>query len=253
LRSGNGVGYGCCCAGEARARGLSGVVCAVDCVAAALCAVGLLVEGGDGAGRLGALRCGSLRAGAGVGGRIVLAVVGVVETGSDRGRGAVALVLLAVCGKEDHANLLLLDGGLVGGFNAGPDLRDREALCGVGGDGDGLDEELVFAADVKGRVLLHGLEENLDFDMAGGLDAAGVWAHAVPGGRLLEVAGRVEFVEVDVLFRRGGLDLESDSGTGRVGQAQDLGDFVGERAYSQWYVSHVVASWLLGQLDGGCR
>jgi hypothetical protein len=97
------------------------------------------------------------------------------------------------------------------------------------------------------------LEEDLDFDMAGGLDAARVWAHAVPEWRLLEVAGRGEFVEVDVLFRRSGLDLESDSGTGRVGQAQDLGDFVGERAYSQWYVSHVVASWLLGQLDGGYR
>lgn len=47
---------------------------------------------------------------------------------------------------------------------------------------------------------------------------------------------------MDVLFRRGGLDLEGDRSACRVGEAQDLGDFVGEGAYSQWNVSHVVAS-----------
>ena len=47
---------------------------------------------------------------------------------------------------------------------------------------------------------------------------------------------------MDVLFGCGGLDLEGDRSACRVGEAQDLGDFVGEGAYSQWNVSHVVAS-----------
>lgn len=74
-----------------------------------------------------------------------------------------------------------MDGGLGSALNARPDLRDSLAVGSVGGDGDGLDEELVFAADVERRILLHGLEENLDFDMAGGFDAAGVGSHAVSG------------------------------------------------------------------------
>lgn len=64
---------------------------------------------------------------------------------------------------------------------------------------------------------------------------------------MLEVAGRVESVGLCVLFRRGGLDLEGDRSAGRVGEAQDLGDLVGERAYVHRYVSQVVASWLSGQ------
>ena len=60
---------------------------------------------------------------------------------------------------------------------------------------------------------------------------------------VLEVAGVVESVEVNALFGSGSLDLEGDRGACRVGEAQDLGDFVGEGAYSQWNVSHVVASW----------
>ena len=51
---------------------------------------------------------------------------------------------------------------------------------------------------------------------------------------VLEAAGIVDSVEKDVLFRCGGLDLESDRRARRVGEAQDLGDFVGEGACSQW-------------------
>lgn len=74
-----------------------------------------------------------------------------------------------------------MNGRLGGALNARPDLGDSLAVGSVGGDGDGLDEELVFAANVERRVLLHGLEENLDFDMARGLDTAGVGSYAVPG------------------------------------------------------------------------
>ena len=74
-----------------------------------------------------------------------------------------------------------MNGRLGGALNARPDLRDSEAVGSVGGDSDGLNEELVFAADVERRVLLHGLEENLDFDIAGGLDAAGVGSYTVSG------------------------------------------------------------------------
>lgn len=52
-------------------------------------------------------------------------------------------------------------------------------------------------------------------------------------GRVLEVAGQVKGVEVDVLFGRGGLDLEGDRSACRVGEAQDLRDFMGEGACSQ--------------------
>ena len=62
------------------------------------------------------------------------------------------------------------------------------------------------------------------------------------GEDVLEAAGVVEGVEVDVLFGCGGLYLEGDRRACRVGEAQDLGDFVGEGAYSQRNVSHVVAS-----------
>ena len=56
---------------------------------------------------------------------------------------------------------------------------------------------------------------------------------------------------MDVLFRRGGLDLEGDRSACRVGEAQDLGDFVGEGACSRWICQPgVVASWLSGQLGG---
>ena len=51
---------------------------------------------------------------------------------------------------------------------------------------------------------------------------------------VLEVAGVVESVEVNALFGSGSLDLEGDRGACRVGEAQDLGDFVGEGACSQW-------------------
>lgn len=52
-------------------------------------------------------------------------------------------------------------------------------------------------------------------------------------GTVLEVAGRVKSGYVDVLFGCGGLDLEGDRCARRVGKAQDLGDFVGERAWPQ--------------------
>ena len=68
---------------------------------------------------------------------------------------------------------------------------------------------------------------------------------------VLEVAGVVESVEVNALFGSGSLDLEGDRGACRVGEAQDLGDFVGEGACSRWICQPgVVASWLSGQLGG---
>lgn len=159
-------------------------MCAVDCVAAALCAIGLLVESRDRSNWVGALGCHGLWAvGAGVGRRLVFAVVRVVEAGSGGGCDAIGLVLLAVCRQEYNSNLLLLDRRLGGALNAGPDLRNSEAWGSVGGDGDGLDKELVFAAGVERRVLLHGLEKHLDLDIAGGLDAARVGSYAVSGRR----------------------------------------------------------------------
>ena len=50
----------------------------------------------------------------------------------------------------------------------------------------------------------------------------------------LEVVGAWKGAAVDVLFGSGGLDLEGDRSACRVGEAQDLGDFVGEGACSQW-------------------
>jgi hypothetical protein len=90
--------------------------------------------------------------------------------------------------------------------------------------------------------------------MAGGLDAAGVGSYAVPEEDVLEAAGTFKGVEVDVLFGSGGLDLEGDGRACRVGEAQDLGDFVGEGACSRWICQPgVVASWLSGQLNGRIR
>jgi hypothetical protein len=143
---------------------------------------------------------------------------------------AIALMLLAVCGQEDNANLLFLDRGLVGLLNAGPDLGDVEALGGVGGDCDGLDEELVFAAGVKRRVFFHGLQEDLDLDIAARLDAARVGAHAVPRRSGLGVGG-LAGCGGNILLWRSSLDFEGNGLVGRVGQAQDLGDLVGERAW----------------------
>jgi len=51
--------------------------------------------------------------------------------------------------------------------------------------------------------------------------------------RALEVAGQVKDGREDALFGCGGLDLEGDRSACRVGEAQDLGDFVGERACPQ--------------------
>lgn len=68
-------------------------------------------------------------------------------------------------------------------LDVGPDLGYVGRALGRGGtDGDGLNEELVAASSVCWRILLHRLEENLDLDIAVGLDAAGVGAHAVSGG-----------------------------------------------------------------------
>jgi hypothetical protein len=145
-----------------------------------------------------------------------------------------------------------LDGRLGGAFNARPDLRDSEAVGSVGGDADGLDEELVFAANVERRVLLHGLEKNLDFDMAGGFDAARVGSYAVPGRACMRVGRAGKGVKVDVLFGSGGLDLEGDRSACRVGEAQDLGDFVGEGACSQWICQpggRKLAIWPVGWRD----
>lgn len=184
MRCGDGGGDGGGGAGEG--GGLRGVVGAVDGVGAVLGALGFLVEGVCGAD--GALRCDGLRARAGVCWGLVLAVVGVVEAGG--GGDAVCLGLgLAVGGQEDDADLLLLDGGLGRRLDAGPDLGHGLAVGRVGGDGDGLHEELVFAAHVQRRVLFHGLQEDLDLDGAGGLDTAGVGAHAVPGSGVLGGGG----------------------------------------------------------------
>lgn len=51
---------------------------------------------------------------------------------------------------------------------------------------------------------------------------------------VLEVGVVAKGAEMDVLFGRSGLDLEGDRRACRVGEAQDLGDFVGEGACSRW-------------------
>lgn len=123
-------------------------------------------------------------------------------------------------------------------------MGDVEALGGVGGDGDRLDEELVFAAGVEGRVLLHGLQEDLDLHGARGLDATRVWAHAVPGRIGLDVVGDCYLGQGgNILLGRSGLDLERNGVIGRVGQAQDLGDLMGE---GTWVICQ------LGEWQAGC-
>jgi hypothetical protein len=159
---------------------------------------------------------------------VVNRVVHAADGSSGRAE-AIALVLLAVCGQEDDADFLFLDRGLVGLLDAGPDLGDVEALGGVGGDCDGLDEELVFAAGVERRVFFHGLQENLDLDIAPRFDAARVWAHAVPGRIGLGMDG-LAGDSANILLWCSSLDFEGNGLVGRVGQAQDLGDLVGERA-----------------------
>ena len=154
--------------------------------------------------------------------------MGVVQAGS----GETVGLVLAVGGQEDDADLLLLNGGLGGALDASPDLGDAGAFGGVGGDGDGLDEEFVFAADVEGRVLFHGLEQDLDLDGAGRLDAARVGAHAVSGRVELGLDRRRDSeAERSILLRRGGLDFEGDRLIAGVVQAQDLGDLVGKGAW----------------------
>lgn len=136
-----------------------------------------------------------------------------------------------VGGQEIDADLLLLHAALGGRLDVAP---DGAGVGGVGGgvDGDGLDEELVAAAGVGGRVLFHGLQQDLDFDSGFGRDFARVGAYAVSEARLLEfnkldLLGRF----VAVLFRRGRLDFECDGiGTG-IAEAQDLGDLLRKGAF----------------------
>ena len=117
-----------------------------------------------------------------------------------------------------------------------------------------MDEELVFAADVERRVLLHGLEENLDFDIAGGFDAAGVGSYAVPGGGCVK-----RWPAQWRVYRRtyclGAVVLTLKA----------IGELVGLERRRIWetswvkgpvrsgYVSQVVASWLSGQLGSRIR
>ena len=70
-----------------------------------------------------------------------------------------------------------------------------------------------------------------------------------------EVAGAVEGVEKDVLFRRSGLDLECDRRACGVGEAQDLGNFVGEGACSRWDMSArwSQAGYLASRVEGSGR
>jgi hypothetical protein len=49
----------------------------------------------------------------------------------------------------------------------------------VGCDRNGLDQELVSAFGIRGRLLLHRLQENGDLDLLPRLDATRVWADAV--------------------------------------------------------------------------
>lgn len=69
------------------------------------------------------------------------------------------------------------------------------------------------------------------------------------GSEVLEVAGRMTDVGVDVLLGSSSLDLEGDRRAGRVGEAQDLGDFMGERAWVQGYVSRLVAKLAIWPAD----
>ena len=93
-----------------------------------------------------------------------------------------AVHVLASRWQEGDADLLLLDAGFGRALDVGPDLRDVAGFCELGcGDGDGLDEEFVAAAGVGGGIFFHCLEEDLDFDATGGVDAAGVGADAVSG------------------------------------------------------------------------
>lgn len=100
-------------------------------------------------------------------------------------------VYLSLSRQEGDADLLLLNAGLGSALDIGPDLRDIGGFGELGGGhGDGLHEELVPAAGVHGWVFFHGLQEDLDFDAAGGLDAAGVWAHTVSVGGLVSADRR---------------------------------------------------------------
>ena len=49
----------------------------------------------------------------------------------------------------------------------------------VTSDSDRLNEELVFAARIGGRLLLHRLQEDRDLDFMAGLDTTRVWSDAV--------------------------------------------------------------------------
>ena len=64
---------------------------------------------------------------------------------------------LAIRRKEGDPNLLLLDAALGSLLNVGPYLGDIGRIV-LGGDGDGLDEELVSASGIWRWVFLHGLE-----------------------------------------------------------------------------------------------
>lgn len=147
----------------------------------------------------------------------------------------------AVRWQECNADLLLLNGALRGLLDVGPDLRDVVDVL-VGGDGNGLYEELVAAAGVWSRILLHSLKEHLDLDIAAGLDAARVGTNAVPGVgycqfcassslHLAALRRQSEHVlDMYLLLRSGGLDLEGHGIAVWVVQAQDLADLVRERA-----------------------
>lgn len=49
----------------------------------------------------------------------------------------------------------------------------------VGGDRNGLNQELISAFGIRGRLLLHRLQENCDLDLLPRLDATRIWADAV--------------------------------------------------------------------------
>jgi hypothetical protein len=64
-------------------------------------------------------------------------------------------------------------------------VTDQRADVGeflVGCDEDRLDEELITALCVWRRVLLHGLEKDLDLYIFAGLNASAVGAHTVSAG-----------------------------------------------------------------------
>ena len=98
----------------------------------------------------------------------------------------------AVRGEERDTDFALLNGGFGGLLDVGPDLADVGGCVGVGGDADGLDEEFVAAFGFWWWVFLHGLQENLHFDVAMAFDAAGVGADAV--SRKLSVVCRTSLV-----------------------------------------------------------